>query len=407
MIVTFTWAIPYPGIDHAGGEYVLRHTSALADRWPVLMVAENSAANDRGVDVRPRPDRVRVALVRPYNRWTVSQLAWRVRRKSTAITASRALADHIRHDVTLQQSLREAGVVEFQWTDTFGLARVVRRYAGKTPLVGIAHDVISQRQSRRVSALPLPEPVRRAYRRWIRVQERRVLSQLDVVITFSNKDASLVRQLAPGVVTEVLAPPVATASPARTGARPVGTPPVVAFVGALYRPENDEAVHWFLREVWPRVRRDAANAQFHISGAGPSADLGRRTTGRDDVVLWGYRDDLDEAYRQADVVVIPLLQGAGVKFKTITALSWGVPVVTTTVGAEGIPEAAEGAAIADDPAVFAEEVLRALRGGVEAERRAHVTDIVQERYSEAAFVRRLQELYDGLMRQASTGDHGD
>jgi glycosyltransferase involved in cell wall biosynthesis len=403
VIVTFTWAIPYPGIDHAGGEYVLRHTTALADRWPVLLVAENSAANDRAVAMRPRPDRVGVSLTRPYNRWTVRQLGWRVIRKLTAVTPSRALADHIRRDVSLQCRLREADLVEFQWTDTFGLATVVREFAGEVPLVGIAHDVISQRQDRRVSSLPLPEPIRRAYRRWVRVHERRVLAGLDVVITFSEKDAALVHQIAPDVVTEVVAPPVAAAPSARARVRPAGMPQVVAFVGALYRPENEEAVHWFLREVWPRVQHAEASAQFHISGAGPSADLRRSATGRDDVVLWGYRDDLDEAYQQADVVVIPVLKGAGVKFKTITALSWGLPVVTTTVGAEGIPEAAEAAAIADDPAAFAEGVVRALRGGVEVGRRAHVTDIVRQRYSEAAFVRRLQELYEGLMRRSGNG----
>ena len=81
----------------------------------------------------------------------------------------------------------------------------------------------------------------------------------------------------------------------------------------------------------------------------------------DGVVPTGYVDDLNEHYRHATMAVSPMLQGAGVKFKTIVAMLWGLPIVATPVGAEGVDFEGGLTAITEDPEQFALAVISVLR----------------------------------------------
>ena len=96
---------------------------------------------------------------------------------------------------------------------------------------------------------------------------------------------------------------------------------------------------WTIDHVWPLVHAARPDAVLRFIGGGASDELRDRVAGLPDgsgVVLAGFVDDLDAEYAAAAVALVPVLQGAGVKFKTVEALCHGVPVVTTTVGAEGI-----------------------------------------------------------------------
>jgi glycosyltransferase involved in cell wall biosynthesis len=79
----------------------------------------------------------------------------------------------------------------------------------------------------------------------------------------------------------------------------------------------------------------------------------------DDVIVTGYTADLEleTLYRSASVIVVPLRYGAGVKGKVVEALRFGIPVVTTSSGAQGLPWAADCLSLADTPEKFAENVV--------------------------------------------------
>jgi glycosyltransferase involved in cell wall biosynthesis len=138
--------------------------------------------------------------------------------------------------------------------------------------------------------------------------------------------------------------------------------PVLAFVGPAAYQANAEAVGWLTRAVWPAVRRVVPEAELRLVGRGWDS-LGPV----EGVTVRGYAARLDEELRQARVVVAPLLAGGGTKVKVIEGMAAARPVVTTSIGAEGIPPS-PGLIAEDQPERMAAAVVRLLTDRREASR---------------------------------------
>jgi glycosyltransferase involved in cell wall biosynthesis len=110
----------------------------------------------------------------------------------------------------------------------------------------------------------------------------------------------------------------------------------VAFVGSMDWLPNQDAVRFFLDEVWPGIRARRPDATFQIIGRDPPAAL-RRLSGRDGVEVVGTVPDVRPSLEEAAVVVVPILVGGGTRLKIYEAMAMGVPVVSTAIGAEGLP----------------------------------------------------------------------
>ncbi len=137
----------------------------------------------------------------------------------------------------------------------------------------------------------------------------------------------------------------------------------ILFVGGFAHPPNADAVLWFSKEVYPLLcgrMREAGQEppRFYVVGSGVTEEveeLGRTDPG---IVIRGSVSDeeLRELYDATRLVVVPLRFGAGVKGKVVEALYHGAAVVTTSIGAEGIPGAEDVMVIADQAEAFAEAV---------------------------------------------------
>jgi glycosyltransferase involved in cell wall biosynthesis len=136
-------------------------------------------------------------------------------------------------------------------------------------------------------------------------------------------------------------------------------PEALLFVGSLnYRP-NADGVAWFVEEVLPRVRRARPGAVLTIVGRGTPALL--RRLAAPGVIVAGAVDDVLPYLRRASVVVAPLRVGGGTRLKVLEGLSMAKPVVSTTLGAEGLDVAdGEHLLLADEPAEMAGSILRLL-----------------------------------------------
>lgn len=130
------------------------------------------------------------------------------------------------------------------------------------------------------------------------------------------------------------------------------------FVGGFRHPPNADGVKWFASSVWPLIRKELPDARFLIAGSHPTEEI-EALNGKDGTEVLGFVSDeeLSELYKSAKLTVVPLRYGAGVKGKVVEALSEGSVIVTTSVGAEGIPEAETVMAVADTPSSFAEKVV--------------------------------------------------
>ncbi len=162
----------------------------------------------------------------------------------------------------------------------------------------------------------------------------------------------------------------------------VEAPASIAFVGSMDWHPNEDAVLHFLREVLPLVRREVPAARLTVVGRTPSARL-RDACAAADAVVTGTVDDVRPYMAEAAVCVVPLRVGGGTRLKIFEALAMGKAVVSTTVGAEGLPLVPGVHYLrADEPVPFAESVVSLLR---DSDRRRGLGTagrrLVEERYS--------------------------
>jgi polysaccharide biosynthesis protein PslH len=122
------------------------------------------------------------------------------------------------------------------------------------------------------------------------------------------------------------------------------------------------------------------------------------------VSVTGFVDDIDRLYKTSAVFVAPILTGGGIIVKILDALAARRPVVTTSYGNEGVAARPErDLLVADDPEMFATQVIRLLTDSVLAEKVAsNGRNFVRENYGLEAVIRRLEEVYKVVVERAET-----
>lgn len=188
--------------------------------------------------------------------------------------------------------------------------------------------------------------------------EQRVWRQVDAVLYPSREEADRVALLAPAV-RALAVPPYAFASwlPPR---RPASAP-LLLFVAGFAHPPNEDAACWLVRDIMPLVRRRVPAARLAIVGSYPTVRVRALAGGGVDVTANVSADDLRICYAKARVAVVPLRQGAGVKRKVLEALHAGLPLVTTPVGAQGLPGLETVSDVCATAEAFAASVVALLR----------------------------------------------
>jgi polysaccharide biosynthesis protein PslH len=232
-------------------------------------------------------------------------------------------------------------------------------------------------------------------RRWRRY-DRRHFGAYDLLVTVSENDADLAARetttrtvaIPSGVDTRALNP----------GPEPEHRPsePTLVFTGNMRWPPNAEGLRWLLRDVWPRVRARVPEIRLLVIGAHPPDDIGALADDR--VRMTGRVPELEPYFREASVVVIPILSGAGIRLKILDALASGRAIVSTTMGAEGAQvRDGEHLVIADGPEGFADAVVRLLDNPAERRRMgAAARRLAEERYDWGA----LGDRFESLVREA-------
>jgi glycosyltransferase involved in cell wall biosynthesis len=197
------------------------------------------------------------------------------------------------------------------------------------------------------------------------------------LVTVSSTDADGLTWT--GLPRDVVSNGVATdeiiAQPDPTG------PPTVLFSGTMAYPPNAEGIIWFVREAWLRLREAVPDVRLLVVGRDPPAAV--RQLARDPAIeVTGSVEDVRPYFARATAVIVPLLSGGGTRLKLLEALSAGRPVVSTSIGAEGIDlRRGEEAAIEDAPLRFADAVARLLQNRELRERMGTAgRDLVERRY---------------------------
>jgi glycosyltransferase involved in cell wall biosynthesis len=235
----------------------------------------------------------------------------------------------------------------------------------------------------------------------MRERELSIWRQSDVVLYPSEEEAGVVRAIAPDVNVRAVVPYALDAA-TEAGLEPGTREMWILFVGGFAHSPNAQAAVWFVREVLPIVLQQAPQARMAIVGSNPAACV--IALGGANVSLFPNvsDDELQAWYRKARVAVIPLLAGAGVKMKTVEALWHGLPAVMTPVGAQGLPDIEDVAAVETGAAAFGAAVVALLTDDVLWQQRRDVQiAYARERFSEAALRRSLLDVLDLRDTQAT------
>ena len=179
--------------------------------------------------------------------------------------------------------------------------------------------------------------------------------------------------------------------------RPDG-PPTILHLGTMFWPPNMAGVLWFGRQVLPRVWAQAPDARFVVVGKNPPPEV-QALAADPRIEVTGYVADPQPYLEAADVFIVPLFSGSGMRVKILDAWLWGLPIVATPIGAEGIARRdGENILIAPDAAAFADAVVRLLTDAdLNRRLRAAGRAWVEARYSWQAVYRRVDEVYARLL----------
>jgi glycosyltransferase involved in cell wall biosynthesis len=176
-----------------------------------------------------------------------------------------------------------------------------------------------------------------------------------------------------------------------------GNPPTVLHLGTMFWPPNITGVLWFVHEVLPLIHRQVPEARFVVVGKNPPRAV--QTLAVDHrVQITGYVADLVPYLEAADVFVVPLHAGSGMRVKILDAWLWGLPVVSTPVGAEGIRvHDGENILLAGDAPAFAQATLRLLTEPVlNQQLRVNGRAWVEANYAWPVVYRQVDQVYARL-----------
>lgn len=228
-------------------------------------------------------------------------------------------------------------------------------------------------------------------RRW----EPRYAGRFDRSTTVSEADKELLTRLNPrlkvdvipnGVDTEALQPLPPTTP----------EPPSLLFIGSMSYPPCVDAVLMFCEKILPRVRQAIPGLELRIVGADPHPAV--RQLAGDGVQVTGRVQDVVAYYRDCTVCIVPLRAGGGTRLKILEAMALSRPVVSTTIGCEGLEVVpGEHLLVADSPEGFAEATIRAVRdAGLRDALCASARRLVEARYGWNQIAGRLMEVYQSL-----------
>ena len=243
--------------------------------------------------------------------------------------------------------------------------------------------------------LILNHEVRRLYH-----YEGRVCGLFDIVSTVSVEDVAALQQ-AMGRQVAMPVIPIAIDTDAEQIIQRQPDSMDIVYVGTMYWPPNIDGVLWFSREIFPLIQAKVPQARFVVVGARPPQeviDLGEQNP---NIVIRGYVPDLNEVLSRSAMMVIPLRAGGGMRVKILNGLAQGLPMVSTTLGAEGIAVTNnEHLLLADTPADFATAVLRLMDNRALAEHLGrNARRLAEEVYDYRRACRPWNEIYATLINK--------
>ncbi|HHS97028.1 MAG TPA: glycosyltransferase [Chloroflexi bacterium] len=393
-IAVFTPYLPYP--PDTGGKirsyYLLR---ALTERFDVDLYSVFYKP--------PSPENVN-ALQRACRRVTLFRLkkTWRTRdRVRRALAPLPRLVDYFHTAESLAQARQHLRDTAYDLIVADEICMTpYAELAPEIPRIVIRHKVDHVHYWEVATAQPwgLEKLLGLVEAKKLHRYERKKMPFFQAYVACSEQDASIIDRDAPGIPHLVI-PNGADLSKFTPSGRKRAGDPTLLYVGSMNYYPNIDAMLYFFHEMYPSIREAVPNVRVWIVGHAPPPkilELGNLPG----VTVTGTVPDPWPYYDQADVFIVPLRLGGGTRLKIIEAMAMGLPVVSTTVGAEGVEiRPGQNILIADDPESFVAAVLRLLTDRHLAKRIAEEGRRLAERYDWSELTRPYADLAEQVVEE--------
>lgn len=310
--------------------------------------------------------------------------------------ARRLWSDGFRARLELLTELNQFDIIHIEGIE---MAPYIPYIKGDAKVIYDAHNAeyaLQQRIAERASS-----PVRRLYsgiqaarlKQW----EAEVCTVCDHVIAVSERDADHLRALNAETPITVLSNAIDTNDYSIATVPADISRPALVFTGKMdFRPNVDAAL-WFADAILPLIHQQQPGVEFVIVGKHPHPNLAVLRS-KEHIVLTGFVPEIEPYMAAADVYIAPLRMGSGTRFKLLQAMAMKRPIVSTTIGAEGLDVIDKiHLFLADTPESFAEAVLNVLSQPKESQTMTQdAYQLVTQRYDWAAILPILEAVYEKL-----------
>ena len=229
--------------------------------------------------------------------------------------------------------------------------------------------------------------------RTLRRYEMSILDKVDGIAAITLTDASYFRRV---TATPVIDLPFGVDIEKFNPVFEVGDTPSFYHIGSMNWMPNEEGIKWFLKNVWDDVHKRIPEAKLYLAGRNMPKWLLK--TKKKNVVVVGEVPDAHEFVNEHNIAIVPLFSGSGMRIKIIESMALGKTVITTMVGAEGIPYSEfEDIIIADNEPKMVENICRLYKHPEEAEAIGlNARRLVENVYDNKKIINRLVIFYEEL-----------
>lgn len=223
-------------------------------------------------------------------------------------------------------------IVILQWTEIVILLAFIKKTFPKSRIICIEEDVTFLKLERKYNRLSgVKKAITGVQLFLLKKLEIKSLYKSDLIVTYNKKDSKLLT--GNGIISNnifEMVPYFQEFMEISYGYNKNN----ILYYGAMNRPENEEAVLWFIKEVMPMLWERNKDFIFKIVGANPRPELKKYQN--KNITITGYVQDVEEYFSDCLCMVVPLQTGAGIKIKVLEGMSAGVPILTNEIGIEGI-----------------------------------------------------------------------
>ncbi|GAB4411459.1 MAG: glycosyltransferase family 4 protein [Anaerolineae bacterium] len=286
----------------------------------------------------------------------------------------------------LAANVYDVVLVEFSFMFQYFLPPELVLASPQKPLLALDHLVVTPKVYDYFLQVAR-QPWLKWFRRWEIIRLKKYLQQVlltaDKHLFVGQEDLAYIRQEFPEISSDKLIyRPTGLILERYPLADPAQTEPnTIGFFGAFNWTANVDAVHYFVRDILPLIQLRQPQVKFLLAGRSAPPSI-RALASHPAIEFMGEVDDMFNLARRVAVMVVPLRIGAGTRLKILEALAWGKPVVSTSIGAEGIEfTPGEELLVADQPELFAQTVVELL------------SDPLKQRHLAQAGRRRVETMY--------------